>query len=385
MNKEEYISLFEKYVAGKEPLTPEEKQQLEQYRDDFEWSEHDWDPTMGNQQQIRQRILNRLTAQIGDPVKTRSIAWKWIWAAAIIIGVTGFGLFFFNQKNKQQTTIAAYKGPYKNDILPGRNKAILTLANGKSVVLNNTHNGAIAKQGIAIVNKTASGQLTYITPASANTDNADIAFNTVTTPRGGQYQVTLPDGTNVWLNAASSLKFPTAFTGNERDVELTGEAYFEVAKNKEKPFKVNVNKMLVEVLGTHFDIMAYDNEPVIKTTLLEGSVKVKRDAANALLVPGQQALAFRNSSILKVQKADLEETMAWKNGYFIFHEENIQDIMKKVARWYDVDVVYQGNIKGENFGGSVSRFSNISELLQNLELTGTIHFKIDGRRVTVME
>jgi len=385
MNKQEYVSLFEKYVAGKEPLTPEEKQQLELYHDDFEWNDRPWDPALGDNQQIRQRILNRLKEEIDTPVKTGRIAWKWMTAAAIIIGVIGAGLFLFHQKPTQSLTIVKSKNPYKNDVLPGNNKAILTLSNGKRIVLNNTQNGIITKQGLATVNKTSNGQLVYVAPILANNPDNSITFNTVTTPRGGQYQVTLPDGTNVWLNAASSLRFPTAFVGNERNVELTGEGYFEVAKNKEKPFKVRVNNVVVEVLGTHFNIMAYDNEPAIKTTLLEGSVKIKKDAAHALLVPGQQALAFRDNDLLQIKKADLEETMAWKNGNFIFHEENIQDIMRKVARWYDVDVVYQGNVKNKDFGGSVSRSSNISELLQNLELTKTIHFKVDGRRVTVME
>lgn len=384
MNKEEYVALFEKHVSGKEPLTPHEKQLLERYRDDFKWNEGPWNPALGDSQQIRQRILDRLTAQIDQPVKTRSLFRRWIpAAAAVLIGVMSIGFFFLSQKNKQQPAIAINKGPYKNDLPPGGNNAILTLASGKQVLLNNTRNGAIVKQGLALVNKTGNGQIVYTIPPSATTENT-IAYNTITTPRGGQYQVTLPDGTNVWLNAASSLKFPTTFTGNERDVELTGEAYFEVAKNKEKPFKVSVNKVIVEVLGTHFNIMGYDNEPAIKTTLLEGSVKVKSDNAHAILVPGQQALADRDNDRIKVQNADVEEVMAWKNGYFIFHRENIQDIMKKVVRWYDVDVVYQGNVK-ESFGGSVSRFSNLSDLLQNLESTGTIHFKLEGRRLTVME
>jgi len=383
MNKEEYVALFEKHVSGNEPLTPQEQLLLERYRDEFKWNDAPWDPALGDREQIRQRILDRLTEQIEPPVKTRSLFSRWIPAAAVLLGAIGIGLFFLHPKSQQQAIVAINKAPYKNDLPPGGNKAILTLANGKQLALNDIRNGAITKQGPATVSKTRNGQIVYAAPASAVTENA-IIYNTVSTPRGGQYQVTLPDGTNVWLNAASSLKFPTTFTGNERDVELTGEAYFEVAKNKEKPFKVSVNKVVVEVLGTHFNIMGYDNEPSIKTTLLEGSVKVKSDNAHALLVPGQQALASRDNDHIKVQKADIEEAMAWKNGYFIFHKEDIQDIMKKVVRWYDVDVVYQGNVK-ESFGGSVSRFSNLSDLLTNLESTGTIHFKLEGRRLTVME
>jgi transmembrane sensor len=195
----------------------------------------------------------------------------------------------------------------------------------------------------------------------------------------------LPDGTKVWLNAASSLHFPTAFTGGERRVELTGEGYFEVAKNKHLPFKVAFNDQEVQVLGTHFNIMAYPNEEASQTTLLEGSVSITKRNISRLLVPGQQAKSTIGSAGFDIKQVDTQEAVAWKNGEFLFKNTNIQSIMRQLARWYDVDVAYQGNLQNMVFGGRMSKSKNISEVLKNLELTGTIHFKIEGRRVTVME
>jgi len=212
-----------------------------------------------------------------------------------------------------------------------------------------------------------------------------VAFNTISTPVGGQYTVVLPDGSKVWLNAASSLKFPTAFTGTERRVELTGEGYFEVAKNKHMPFKVNFNREEVEVLGTHFNISAYPDEAVTRTTLLEGSVRISKNNIKKILVPGQQAISSMQTGGFNIAEVNTDEAIAWKNGLFLFHNENIRSIMKKIARWYNVDVNYQGSFTNQEYGGRISQSKNLSEILKNLELTGTIHFKIEGRRVTVME
>jgi ferric-dicitrate binding protein FerR (iron transport regulator) len=186
------------------------------------------------------------------------------------------------------------------------------------------------------------------------------------------------------LNAASSIKYPITFSGNERNVELTGEAYFEVAKNKDKPFNVKVNGMKVEVLGTHFNVMAYNDENSIETTLLEGSVKLTKKGASATLLPNQQGSLSRDAQGFRVTEVVAQDIIAWKNGFFKFDNENIETIMRKVARWYDVDITYEGDLTRQNFGGTVSRFNDLSKLLKTLELTGTIHFKIDGRRITVM-
>ena len=195
----------------------------------------------------------------------------------------------------------------------------------------------------------------------------------------------LPDGTKVWLDAGSSISYPVAFTGNSRRVRLTGQGYFEVAKNKEKPFYVEVNRSEVKVLGTHFNISAYEEDPENTTTLLEGSVQISKNGKAALLQPGQQASIAAGSDHIVVSEANIDDVMAWKNGYFIFNDDDIRGIMRKVSRWYDVDVDYRGDFAGRHFGGTFYRSKGINELLNHLERIGKLHFKVAGRRVTVMD
>jgi ferric-dicitrate binding protein FerR (iron transport regulator) len=211
-------------------------------------------------------------------------------------------------------------------------------------------------------------------------------INTITTPRGGQYQVILEDGTKVQLNAASSIKFPEFFNGANREIELDGEAYFEVAKDKAHPFIVKANGTQVQVFGTHFNINAYSDNPDITTTLLEGSVKMSKGTAAVMLLPGQQGIVNQNGSSIKVSQADIEANMAWINGFFIFHDQNIINIMRQVSRWYDVDIQYQdAEVQENEFGGTISKYKDIKELLDNIKLTGSIHYKIEGRRVIIMK
>ncbi|HMF72741.1 MAG TPA: FecR domain-containing protein, partial [Flavitalea sp.] len=272
------------------------------------------------------------------------------------------------------------KSGRENSIATGSNKASLTLSDGTTIVLDDAANGLLTTQAGIKISKTTDGQLKY--DASRPQPSHANGFNTIHTPRGGQYQVVLPDGSSVWLNAASSLKFPTVFSGNERKVELTGEAYFEVAKNKVKPFIVASGNQTLEVLGTHFNVNAYQDDGKIRTTLLEGSIKVSHTQTNAfsLLVPGQQAELRKE---IKVTKVDVKQSIAWKNGYFVFASENIQTLMQKIARWYDVDVEYEGRVTTEGFVGSISRFEDVSEVLHMLQLTGMVHFKIVGRKIIV--
>jgi len=273
-------------------------------------------------------------------------------------------------------------------IVPGSNKAILTISSNKVIVLGSNVNGLLVKSGSINVRKVHDGELVYReSKAHANLAAASNqpVINTLTTPRGGQYQVVLEDGTKIWLNSASSISYPDKFTGNERHVKLTGEAYFEVAKNKEKPFYVDINNVQVRVLGTHFNIAAYNNDDNITTTLLEGSVRVTKNDGVGLLVPGQQAVVMNNANDIQVSAADVEQAVAWKNGYFVFNDENITDIMKKVSRWCDVDIEYRGNIKDQRFGGIYDRSKSIAELLNHLEKIGNIHFEIEERRIIVME
>jgi transmembrane sensor len=379
MTQAEYLSLYEKYIAGE--ATPDEIKEVLLYRDEFEMYVAVKDDEANEYSETKGRILNKLNKSTGQPVivKLQRIKW-WSSAAAILIFGTAGLLFLKNNQTVKplkntKTTIAVH------DVAPGSNKAILTLASGKVISLNDIANGIISKQRDLTVKKQNGGIVEYV--ASAEDKDENPVTNSISTPRGGQYQLVLSDGTKVWLNAASSLKFPSFFAGRNRTVELTGEAYFEVAKNKKMPFIVKFNDANIEVLGTHFDIKAYDDEDT-KATLAEGSIKISKNSQQKILVPGQQVVVSKVADNLEVSPANMDEALAWKNGYFIFHDASIQSIMKTAARWYDVDVAYDADIRNKKFGGRVSKYKNISELLKNMELTGTIHFKIEGRRITVM-
>jgi len=329
-------------------------------------------------QQLLQNIFQH---GIEETSKKRTLRiWPRVAAAAAIILMVGGVLIYYNHKSVTQQSQFV-----KNDIRPGGNKAILTLANGQKISLTDAATGAIAKQaGVSII-KAASGQLIY-SISNTNHTLGESVFNMVETPKGGQYQVKLPDGTEVWLNAASSLRYPATFESQkQRKVELTGEGYFEVAKDKTHPFIVKTDKEDVEVLGTHFNINAYSNEPDIKTTLLEGLVQVRAgDGNNVRIKPGERAI-LKKSGKIEVGTTDVEEAVAWKNGKFVFTSESIESIMRKLARWYDVEVVYEGDFSDRPFTGSISRFDNISKILDKITFTQAIHFKVEGRRVTVMK
>jgi len=303
----------------------------------------------------------------------------WAKAAAVLVVAAGIGLFMRAKKNVPQPVVVAKQQPLPHDVPPGGNKALLTLADGSTIILDSANNGALAQQGGTKVLKINAGQLSYKTGTAAL---GQVLFNTIATPRGGQYEVTLADGTEVWLNAASTLRFPTAFAGNTREVELTGEAYFEVAKNPAKPFHVKVNQMDVQVLGTHFNIMAYGNEPAVKTTLLEGKVTVTNNGQTQQLVPGQQA-ALNGTNGFTVRDVNTDFAVAWKNGLFRFKETNIREIMRQVERWYDVEVDFKALADDQDYTGIVPRTQNVSALLQMLQLTGTVHFTVEGRKITV--
>jgi transmembrane sensor len=305
---------------------------------------------------------------------------NWWAAAAVLLLVSLTGYLFTRQGTKNEIAKNNEREPtHQHDKAPGGNKAILTLADGSTVILDTTTNGAITKQGSITIIK-LDGQLTYTKKGSAS---KEILYNTITTPKGGQYQIVLPDGTKVWLNAASGLHFPTEFRGKERNVELTGEAYFEVAKNAAMPFHVLVNNMKVEVLGTHFNVMAYDDEAAVKTTLLEGSVKVTEGNQAILLLPFQQALLQRSGNILSSRDADVEKEVAWKNGKFVFEDDDVSSIMKQLSRWYDIEVEFKGDINA-HYSGKVTRQANISKVLKMLESAGGVSFEINNNKVTVL-
>ncbi len=315
---------------------------------------------------------------VNMPARKYSIMVRLAAAAVILFALAAGGyVAFFNNKNNQ---LATAKATVQNDIAPGGNKATLTLADGSVVVLNDQQNGTLLNQGSTKVIKLGDGRIAY---NGANAGIGQVSYNTIATPRGGKYQVALADGSLVWLNAASSIKFPAAFTGRERDVEITGEVYFEVAKNKAMPFVVKAGGVKVQVLGTHFNVMSYADEAAVKTTLLEGSVKVLNGASTTVIKPGQQAKINNGANGIEVlDNVDTDETVAWKNDLFIFNNAGIETIMRQIARWYDVEVSYDGPITTDHFTGKVSRNSTAGQVLKILELSD-IHFTITGKKIIV--
>ncbi|TCC87098.1 FecR family protein [Pedobacter hiemivivus] len=306
---------------------------------------------------------------------------KYIAVACAAFLCIGVGLYYFNTGRKNSALVE--NKVFENKILQGSNKAVLKLADGSEIILDAAKVGKLAEQQQTSIYKEKDGQLVFDASALNGKDQSGvIAYNSLATPRGGQYMLKLPDGTRVWLNSASSLRFPTTFSGKERMVELTGEGYFEVVKDKTKPFKVKTTNQTVEVLGTHFNINAYAEEPAVVTTLLEGSVKLAKSGTDKvqLLKPGQQA---KLTNVFTVYEVDPDAFVDWKDGYFKFSREDIQSIMRKVSRWYDVDVVYEGTLTKEGFVGTVPRSKNIKELLDALKLTGLMNYRIEGDRVVI--
>jgi ferric-dicitrate binding protein FerR (iron transport regulator) len=304
---------------------------------------------------------------------------RWWWAAAAITGIALLAASYWVWKPVASVApVPAMAQRFKNDVAPGSNKAILTLADGSSITLDEAKNDTLGKQGNTNIIKTQNGQVLY----KAEKATAAITYNTLTTPRGGQYQLTLPDGTQVWLNAASSLHFPTSFSGNSREVELTGEGYFDVASSPEKPFRVKVNGTTIAVLGTQFNIMAYPNEQAMAVTLITGAVNVSNNGIVKKLQPGQQARIPANNNIT-ITDVDTQAAVAWKNGFFIFDRADIATVMRQLERWYDIDVVYEGTPREMRFGGGMQRSLPLSRVLNILERNQVL-FKIEGRRITVV-
>lgn len=323
----------------------------------------------------------------------------WLGVAASIILLLGVGAWFIFLKRPEQqiARLPPQQERFHNDIAPGGNKAILTLGNGSTIILDSAHNGTLSQQGSSNVIKRTDGELAYTPTGSgkhlpSTPGNHEVVYNMISTPRGGQYKLSLPDGSSIWLNAASSIRYPTEFSGKERQVEIRGEAYFDIAPDASKPFTVLVNGMKVDVLGTQFNINAYNDEAVIRTTLLKGSVRVTAGKTTTMLTPGDQAQV--NSapgptrsggpgSIKLIKATDPDEAVAWMHGVFKFNQVTIGPLMRAIARWYDVDLTYEGKITS-HFILTIPRNVTVANVLNILEQTGEVHFKIDGRQVTVM-
>ncbi|MES2276231.1 MAG: FecR domain-containing protein [Bacteroidota bacterium] len=384
--------LIAKYNSG--TATTDEQQQVEQWYDSI--AADDASLTQINLTEAKNDIYARLDTYISQGAKgagTKIIKLNplqryqtWL-SAAIVLIIASVSFYFYQHGEKPQQVAIKPTQLLKNDIAPGGNQAVLTLADGTKMVMTKRSNGKVANQGSTLINKTSDHLLVYEAPATSavapSTAPEVVKYNTFTTPRGGKYDIILPDGSTVYLNAASSIRFPTVFNGKDRVVELTGEAYFEVTKNKDKPFKVAAAGQTVEVLGTHFNINAYSNEPAVKTTLLEGSVQVTKGLSAVKIKPGEQAVVKDGSDKIEVNRdVDIEEVIAWKNNMFYFNDADINTIMRQVARWYDVDVAFGGDIPADRFHGKISRNVNASQVLRILEISG-IQFKIEGRKIIV--
>jgi transmembrane sensor len=388
---ENIVALIDKCLSGK--ATPEEKELLNKWYHSFNDAAVDVRLTsMQNEEQIAERIKLRLLSTVQNSTVAKAerphrIWWRIPAAAAVFLLIASSIFFIFNPKNKKQELAKTElnRPTPVNDIAPGGNKAVLTLADGSSIVLDSAANGTLTQQGNIKVQKLDNGQLAYTVNGKQVTENDEAFYNTISTPRGGQYQVTLADGTQVWLNAASSIRFPVVFTGAERKVEITGEVYFEVSKNAAIPFKVKTAASEVVVLGTHFNVNAYDDEAAVKTTLLEGSVKIiAAGQPIKYLQPGQQSAINKQGTITVLNNADIEEALAWKNGRFQFNSADLKSILRQISRWYDVDVVYKGNVN-LHFTGQLTRNDNVSKVFEELVLTGEVHFKIEGKKIIVTE
>jgi ferric-dicitrate binding protein FerR (iron transport regulator) len=348
--------LLSKYHAG--TISHEERVLLEEWY--AQWKPEQQELSSEEIDQLKADVWQSLNVNVQPPVTKR--LWPRITMVASVILCLSIGGYYYLSKSKtkhQQVTAKVEKV----DIAPGSNKAVLVLNNGSKINLNSQVNGTIAKQGNAKIVKTTNGQLAY---APDNSDASAVVYNTLSTPRGGKYDLVLADGTKVWLNSASSITYPTAFKGNDRTVSITGEVYFEIVHKAKQPFRVNFKGHTIEDIGTEFNINTYDDEPVIKTTLVAGSIKLSRDSKSVTLRPGQQSITSLSNTDIEVKDADINEVTAWKNGLFKFKKAKIEDVMRQLSRWYNVDVAYPYGVPKTVFSGEMIKDANASQILDML-------------------
>lgn len=371
MQEKDFQELLQKYQSGL--LTAAEKAAVEQWYID----NHAVDPGIESidLEAAQQQSLQALHLQI-QPVKTVRLWPRIAAAAAVALMLIAGGYLYFNYSAPTQTADTP------TTIKPGKQSATLTLADGSKIVLSDAVNGELAKEAGVSISKTADGQVVYEVK-EAQTANSN-AINTLTTAKGETYELKLPDGTIVWLNAASTIKYPASLASqSQRRVEISGEAYFKVAQDQSHPFIVKTAQQEILVLGTEFNINSYADEPGTTTTLKSGSVKVSGITEQYILKPGEQSVL--QNGRLTTGQANMAETLAWREGYFNFNNENIQSIMRKIARWYDVEITFEGKITSEGFNGAISRYKDINKIIELLQSTGAAHFTIEGRKITVSE
>lgn len=374
MDKKVAKALIDKYLSGQ--CTPAEEAQVETWYNQLAGQQKD-KPELPDYEARNAQIKAGLPPEPAAQPKVVRL-WPHIAAAASILICLGVGIYYYNQTGQPKPVVQMAH----NVIAPGGNKAVLTLANGHRIILADVRDGQLAAQGNTVIIKKADGEVIYNYRTSRASASAELTYNTISTPRGGQYQVILPDGSHAWLNAASSIRFPTAFTGEDREVAITGEAYFEVAHDKAKPFRVNSAGQTVEVLGTHFNINAYDDEPTMNTTLLEGSVKITHGTELVLLKPGQQASTAYGTNNIRTKNTDAANAVAWKNGLFSFKQADIKTIMRQISRWYDLDIEYRGMVPDKKLSGEIYRSASGDEALQILKYAH-IPFRVDGKKIII--
>lgn len=374
MNKEQLALLLRKFLSG--TASDEEKKVLEKWYDDFGSELQVTVSGEKSEAELHDKMLRRLNEEINVLQPSRAVPlWKRLAvAASVLVILSAMAVYFFTKSDGRGVQVAV-----QTDIAPGTEHAVLIRSDGSRVVLGTDSNAAINEQQGVVIQNTGK-QLSYA-GAPANV----VLYNTLEVPLKGVYSIILADGTKVWLNSVSSLYYPTAFPGKERRVKIKGEAYFEVSKNRNKPFIVEVDgKQEIEVLGTQFNVNAYSDEEFLKTTLLEGSIKIKADRSQKILLPGQEArYAVANKSLQLNKNADIDGAVSWKNGYFSAEGKDLKTILRQAMRWYDIEVEYRGDIQAETFAGEIPRNINLSELLKVLEITG-VHFTLQGKKLTVL-
>jgi len=380
MHQDRIQELSEKILSGK--ASDSEILEFSRLCNSFSQNDKEWDEELlGNQSRLEASIRESIWANADPGKNVVKMYWfRWAAAAAIFILISTIGYYLINVRTGKKThsDIELAQNELKNVIAPGQHGAILTLASGQKILIDSSVNGRLAQQGNAQVIK-KNGELVYATDGK----NTDVVYNTMTTPRGRQFDLVLADGSRVWLNAASSITFPTSFIGKERKVTITGEAYFEIAHNPAMPFIVEKGNASVVVLGTHFNVNTYDDEPVISVTLLEGSVNVLNVNAAKLLKPGEQAQISRDDQIRVIKGVNVENIIAWKNGRIQFEGVNLETVMRQMARWYDVEIEYNKKLD-DFFYADISRSTTLNDVLKALEINRDVHFKIEGRKVSVV-
>ncbi|KAA8479711.1 FecR family protein [Arcticibacter tournemirensis] len=382
METDQYLLLYEKYLAGK--CTPEEEEQLFSDKPDgFTLYESFDGADLREEKERRRRVFQQIRGTITRKRK-RVLTLRMLYAAAASVALILLAGIFNKDAIlpavQSQKKVSVSKMPV---IKPGSNAAVLTLSDGSVIHIDESANGLIASEGKTHVRKLTDGRIIYETGGPDNKQKTSL-FNTISIPRAGQYNVTLPDGTQVWLNSESTLIFPVAFTGRDRRVRLKGEAYFEVANDAKKPFMVETETADIEVLGTHFNVRAYPADDAVYATLLEGAVKLNNGRDGKILSPGEQGISLSSNDAISVRKVRVSDAIAWKNGLFVFRDNTVREIMEQVARWYDVEIEFQGNVEERTFGGVYSKNRDLAQLLASMELTGLVHFKAEGRRIIVM-